>query len=325
MVPAISLLVMLVDLVDVIACPPSPPRRGHPPAYPDRLFLKALVIMLVRGVPTVGGLLAVLEQPTPEMQALRARLTEGGRFPSRRTWERRLNALAATLPARIGCLGRELVARLRPWEDCGRAAAIDSTILRARGGVWHKKDRDGGIVPLRSIDTEAHWTKSGWHGWVYGYKLHLVVTVAAVWIPLAAELTPANLADNEVAPRLLPELPPALRFLLGDTNYDAPALREQCAAASLALVTSKHGRYPHTDPGVEVRRVFHKLRSVANENFNEQFKGIFDAHGSVPTRGLLRTQRWALGAMFVYQLTLLHRSRHGGDLRAGLKAFVKAA
>ena len=326
MVPQISLLVLLVDLVDRLPSPPpAPPRRGHPPSYSDRLFLKALVIMVVRGVPTVGGLLAILAQPTPEMQALRARLTEGGRFPSRRTWERRLTALPARLPAQIGCLGRELVARLRPWEDCGRAAAIDSTVLRARGGVWHKKDRDAGVVPLRSIDTEAHWTKSGWHGWVYGYKLHLVVTVAAVWIPLAAELTPANQADNEVAPRLLAELPPELRFLLGDTNYDAPTLREQCAATGLALVTSKHGRYPHTDPGVEVRRVFHKLRSVANENFNEQFKGIFDAHGSVPTRGLVRTQRWALGAVFVYQLTLLHRFEHGGDCRAGLKAFLKAA
>ena len=142
---------------------------------------------------------------------------------------------------------------------------------------------------------------------------------------MAAELTPANLADNEVAPRLLPELPPELRFLLGDTNYDAPTLRERCAATGLALVTSKHGRYPHTDPGVEVRRVFHKLRSVANENFNEQFKGIFDAHGSVPTRGLVRTQRWSLGAVLVYQLTLLHRFEHGGDLRVGLKAFLKAA
>jgi hypothetical protein len=326
MVPQLSLLVVLVDVVDRLPSPPpAPRRRGHPPSYSDRLFLKALVIMVVRGVPAVGGLLAILDQPTPEMQALRARLTAGGRFPSRRTWERRLNALPATLPARIGCLGRELVARLRPREDCGRAAAIASTVLRARGGVWHKKDRDAGIVPLRSIDTEAHWTKSGWHGWVYGYKLHLVVTVAAVWIPLAAELTPANLADNEVAPRLLSELPPELRFLLGDTNYDAPTLREQCAATGLALVTSKHGRYPHTDPGVEVRRVFHKLRSVANENFNEQFKGIFDAHASVPTRGLVRTQRWALGAVFVYQLTLLHRFEHGGDLRAGLKAFLKAA
>ena len=40
--------------------------------------------MLVRGVPTVGGLLTILEQPTPEMRALRARLTGPGRFPSRR-------------------------------------------------------------------------------------------------------------------------------------------------------------------------------------------------------------------------------------------------
>ena len=47
-----------------------------------------------------------------------------------------------------------------------------------------------------SIDTEAHWTKSGWHGWVYGWKLHLIVTAAAVWIPLAAELTAANAADD---------------------------------------------------------------------------------------------------------------------------------
>jgi hypothetical protein len=39
--------------------------------------------MVVHGVPTVGGLLAILAQPTPEMRALRARLTGPGRFPSR--------------------------------------------------------------------------------------------------------------------------------------------------------------------------------------------------------------------------------------------------
>ena len=46
-----------------------------------------------------------------------------------------------------------------------------------------------------------------WHGWVYGWRLHLVVAVAAVWIPLAATLTPANRADNEEAPTLLADLP----------------------------------------------------------------------------------------------------------------------
>lgn len=325
MVPQMSLLVLLVDLIDAIPSPTSTRKRGRPPTYPDRLFLKALVIMLVRDVQTVDGLLAILGQPTLEMQALRERLTVDGRFPTRRTWERRLNALPSTLPARIGCLGRYLVGLIDPWEAGGHAVAIDSTVMHARGGVWHKKHRDEGVVPHTSIDTEAGWTKSGWHGWVYGWKLHLVTTVAAVWIPLAAELTPANTADNEPAPRLLDELPSAAHFVLGDTHYNDPAVREHCSRTGRFLVATRRGRYPHTDDGVEVRRVFHKLRSLAIENFNGQFKGIFDVHGSVPTRGLMRTQRFALGAVFVYQLTLLYRFEHHQDLRVGLKAFLKAA
>jgi hypothetical protein len=293
--------------------------------YSDRLFLKALVIMLVKRLPRVHTLLAVLDQPTPEMQRLRALLSEQGRYPTRRTWERRLRALPDTLPDQIGCLGRYLVAVLALWATESPLAAVDSTALRALGGVWHQKDREAGIVPHSSIDTEAHWTKSGWHGWVYGWKLHLVVTVAAVWLPLAADLTPANAADNEVAPRLLPELPPELRYLLGDTGYDDAALHAECAAAGRVLVTSRRGRYPHTDDGVEVRRIFHQLRSHAIENFNGQYKAIFDTLGQVPTRGLLATRRYVLGAVFVYQLTLLYRHQLGADLRVGLKPFLKAA
>jgi hypothetical protein len=197
--------------------PPPPPKRGRgrPKVYSDRLFLKALVIMIVRHLHRVHELLTVLEQPTPEMQTLRALLTENGRYPTRRTWERRLKAIPSTLPAQIGCLGRALVALIQPWARCGRAAAIDSTVLSANGGVWHNQHREQGIVPHTSIDTEAHWTKSGWHGWVYGWKLHVVSVVAGVWIPLAADLTPANTADNEAAPALIQELPKELRFLLG--------------------------------------------------------------------------------------------------------------
>jgi hypothetical protein len=326
MVPEPSVLVALVQLVDRLPRPPAAPLgRGRPKVYSDRLFLKALVIMLVRRLAKVHTLLAVLDQPTPEMRQLRALLTERGRYPTRRTWERRLRRMPETLPAQIGCLGRYLVTALTPWPQGGCAGAIDSTVVAACGGVWHRKHREAGIVPHSSIDTEAHWTKSGWHGWVYGWKLHLVVTVAAVWIPLAAEVTPANAADNEVAPRLLPELPPLLRFLLGDTSYDDPALRAVCALADRVLITSKRGAYPHQDDGKEVRRLFHQLRSHAIENFNEQYKGLFDGHGSVPTRGLLATRRYLLGAVFVYQLLLLYRFETGGDLRVGLKALFKAA
>lgn len=327
MITSESLIVTLVKLVDSIPVPPQPDKRprGRPKVYSDRLFLKALIIMLVRHLHTVHELLAVLAEPTAEMQMLRSLLTEQGRYPTRRTWERRLKAMPETLPAQIGCLGRHLVALLQPWASCGRGAAIDSTILLSNGGVWHKKDRDKGVVPHTSIDTEAHWTKSGWHGWCYGWKLHLVTTVAAVWIPLAAELTPANEADNEVAPQLLRQLPTEVRFVLGDRHYNAPNVQEACAQAGRILVATQYGPYPHTGDGVEVRRVFHKLRSTAIENFNEQFKGIFDGHGQVPTKGLLNTQRFALGAILLYQLALLYRFQHDQPLRVGLKAFLKAA
>jgi hypothetical protein len=83
------------------------------------------------------------------------------------------------------------------------------------------------------------------------------------------------------------------------------------------------GSPPHPDDGVEVRRIFHKLRSIAMENFNEHFKGIFDGHGQVPTKGLIATQRFALGAIFVYQLALLYRFEHDLELCVGLKAFSR--
>lgn len=61
------------------------------------------------------------------------------------------------------------------------------------------------------------------------------------------------------------------------------------------------------------------------ENINEHFKGIFDGHGRVPTKGFLPTQRFALGAVFVYQLAFLYQFENGQDLCVGLKAFLKAA
>jgi hypothetical protein len=321
-----SVLVQLIRLIERIPSPPPPlRRRGRPIVYSQKLFLKALVIMIVRRLHKVGELLAVLDEPTSEMRMVRKLLREEGRFPSRRTFERRLKALPERLPEQIGCLGRHLVEVLKPWESKGRAVALDSTVLQAKGGVWHKKDKKAGKVPHTSIDTEADWTKSGWHGWVYGWKLHLAIAVCEIWIPLAARLTPANTADNQIAPALIEQLPDEARFVLGDIHYNAPNVKQACHSTERFLVTTKRGTYPHTDDGVEVRRIFHKLRSMANENFNEHFKAIFEVHGQVSTRGLINTQRFALGAVLVYQLALFYRHEHNLDINRGLKPFLRAA
>jgi hypothetical protein len=321
-----STLVTIFRQIDEIPLPKQVEKqaKGHPKSYSDRLILKGLVFMVIRHIRHIHEFHSMLRQPTPELDEIRLQLSEENQFPSRRTWERRIQPIIDAMPEIIGSLGRYLVTIIKPWERSGSAVAIDSTILRAGGGQWHQKHRKEGIIPHTSIDQEAHWTKSGWHGWVYGWKLHLICTVGEGWIPLGAILTPANVDDGTAAPELLRQLPLDVHFVLGDRHYNTETLRDLCWQDNRTLVATKYGKYPHTDDGVEVRRTFHKLRSVAIENFNEHFKGIFDGHGQVPTKGLQATRRFALGAIFVYQLALFFRFQHHLDLCIGLKAFLKS-
>jgi hypothetical protein len=69
----------------------------------------------------------------------------------------------------------------------------------------------------------------------------------------------------------------------------------------------------------------HQNSRKSNFATEPQFKGIFDAHSQLPTKGLVNTRRFALGAVFVYQLTLGYRHEHGLDLHVGLKPILKAA
>jgi hypothetical protein len=61
--------------------------------------------MVVRHLHPVHELLSVLAQPTAEMRLLRNLLSHEEPFPSRRTWERHLLAISATLPAKSRLVG----------------------------------------------------------------------------------------------------------------------------------------------------------------------------------------------------------------------------
>lgn len=327
MLPEVSLLVRLVKLIDKAPTSPPPSRRprGKPRFYSDNLMLKALIIMIIRRLYTASALLAFLDQDDPTVKELRPLLFEKGQFPSRRTWERRLQSLPESLPGLIGYFGRHLVVLLQPWKWQGHAAAMDSTALRTSGGVWHKKDRENGEIPHSSIDTEAGWSKSGYHGWWFGWKLHLAVAVGWVWIPLAAELTTANVSDEEIAPNLIEQWPAEVRYALGDTHYNAPEIRRQCHDRGIELVATRRGPRPHKDGGVEVRRVFHKLRSQSIEPFNGLFKDHFGWSKNMPVKGLSKSQLFALGVIFLYQLVLLYQHERGQKVGQGIKALLRAA
>lgn len=152
MIAQASVLVQLLRLVDHLpAAPPAPPRRGRPRIYSDGLFLKALIVMVLKRLHRVNELLAVLGEPTSEMDAVREFLFEHGRLPSRRTFERRLRTLPETLPERIGLLGRYLVELMKPWERSGRAVAIDSTVLFARETPAKSRFAEVSAHPAREV------------------------------------------------------------------------------------------------------------------------------------------------------------------------------
>ena len=151
------------------------------------------------------------------------------------------------------------------------------------------------------------------------------MSIGSRWIPLAAEFTVAKVADREVAPLLLTQVPAAVRSVLGDQHYNTPDLRAECARHNRELVATRRGSYPHTDGGVDVRRVFHQLRSHAIEPFNGLFKNIFEWGGQMPVKGLRRCQLLALGAVLLYQLVLLYQHHLHHPLGVGIKALLRAA
>ena len=94
-----SILVSLLWLVEQIPTPPPPAKRqrGRQEIYSDKLFVKALIVMIIRRLYTAYALLR-FEQDDPVVQQIRPLLTEQGRFPTRRTWERRFTTCRRGCP-----------------------------------------------------------------------------------------------------------------------------------------------------------------------------------------------------------------------------------
>ena len=113
--------------------------------------------------------------------------------------------------------------------------------------------------------------------------------------------------------------------MLGDTSYNDPAVRQLCEESDPALVATRRGAYPHHDDGVEVRRLFHKLRSQAIEPCNGLFKNVFEWRTLLPVKGLQRSQLLALGTIVVYHLVLLYQHEYNLPLGKGIKSLLRAA
>jgi len=109
--------------------------------------------------------------------------------------------------------------------------SIDSTLLKAKGPVWHKSSMKKGEVPCPGIDTDARWDYSHTKGWIFGYKLHLTCSTGKIVVPLTADVTTANVPDNRMyipltsSPLSVFSLPYVL-YMIADPGYDDKNLYE---------------------------------------------------------------------------------------------------
>jgi hypothetical protein len=214
---------------------------GHPFEYADQVLMVFFTMMSVRRITVFKA------QHRWLMHHLHVAIALGfEQIPHRITLSRRYKTLYPILQAFIAFVGRWAEA-LHP-EFGSRVLIEDASLFKAQGPVWHQSDRQTGRVPekLRHLDQEASWRKSAYHGWVYGYSLHLTCNRSG--FPKLVQVETASLAES----RVLEEKKQALfaldpQAIVGDNAYCKAMRIRRWAAEGVVLLTPaarwQNGRY----------------------------------------------------------------------------------
>ena len=210
---------------------PAAAERGRPCTYAHRLLILFFTWMLMRRITDFKTQRRWLETHPREAAELG--------FPSlphRTTLMRRYKRIAPIIDAFIAFIGEWAETLDAPCSS--EVMVVDGSLFKARGPVWHQRDRACGRIPdkLRNLDQEASWSKSGYHGWVYGYRLHFRCTLAG--FPTSAQVTTGSTSESTVLDAhertLLARRPKAV---VGDNGFcDALRIR-RWAKAGVLLVT----------------------------------------------------------------------------------------
>lgn len=167
-----------------------------------------------------------------------------------------------------------------------KAVSGDKMMNKALGPVWHRKQKELGIVPknLRGLDKEATWSNSKADGWLYGHGSFCLVTHG---IPIVGCFKWMRNAGNE-AKRLWAEAGTCnglVSYVCMDKKADDQALyREFWEQRKVRLVTSpnrKHNKTPARRKMIrELRkkkyRKIYKERSQTVEPMQGLIKELFE-------------------------------------------------
>lgn len=178
------------------APPPVLPKRGKKRDFPALSFLLLAAVAVTLRTFSNTELHKLLGKDERLRQALGFK-----RVPHRTCIGRRLAGLVPEAEQQIALLGQVIVEELKPEPEQSQVSAIDGRMYKAQGPKWHKQDRNNGLLPvgLRNVDTESQWSKSGYRGWVQGYRLVLQGLAFPAPVPIFAAWRPNNENEANIA------------------------------------------------------------------------------------------------------------------------------
>jgi hypothetical protein len=151
-----SVLISILHFIGRIPWPTcQKKKRGRPYEYPPTVILRCFVVRIWLRLDSNRALhdfLAIMDHYPYHQKIMKA--CELTSLPDRRTFDRRLAKISVDIKERISTMGNLFVKEklLDPY-----IVTIDSTLLKAKGHLWHKSSMIKRVVPRSGIDTDARW------------------------------------------------------------------------------------------------------------------------------------------------------------------------
>jgi len=294
--------------------------RGHPFVYQHQRLIVFFTLMHFRQIFHFKTQHRWLTQHLDYWQVLGL-----ATVPHRTTLSRRYKALYPILQDFVAFLA-QYAEDLDPAFD-SRELYEDKSLFKAQGPVWHQSDRQAGRIPpgLHHLDTDATWSKSAYHGWVYGYGVHLSDNRAG--FPKLVQIETASVGESPILQakeaRLIHALAP--HTLTADDAYTQARRIRRWAQAGVVLLTPAlrwvKGRYAtayHRFIGEPPQAELLRSRRTAIEpvfDLVAQLIGATDNHKQLPLQGLANVRTCLALATLTLQVAMIANSIWGLPLR----------
>ena len=290
-------------------------KRGRPETYADASLIVFYAVM------TLKGLTAMRAQQTYLFHhPLWLESCQLPACPSHVTLGRRYKALTPKLQAFTEYIAASSFAGAAGFLQ--EVVYEDKSLFKAAGPVWHQKHRLNDHLPkgLRGVDKTATWSKSGYHGWVYGHALHL--TSVRNGFPVMFHVLPANVNERQVLDmkkdRLLEK---GVRCIVADNGYVDKKRQATFAKDDVLLLTPKTtlaeaaprlGADPlYTATQVETWQAARKTAIEPVFDLLSKLLSITGAHKPLPLRGLAYVSTFLGMGILLLQLAMLMNVRCG--------------